>query len=71
VLGWPPLFIAFIASILLHDPAEDETANIGGGLTGSTSVWIAAGAGLVMVLIWILGCLILLIEAVARSGPRP
>ena len=65
VLGWPVVFIAaFVASAIVHDPAKEQGAfYIGGTSRGEDVLFAVSFVGLV---IWIVGCLILLI----RSGVR-
>lgn len=62
VLGWPVVFIAaFIASTIVHDPAKEQGGLYWGGTSRGENVLVAVGLwGLV---IWIVGCFILLIAS--------
>jgi hypothetical protein len=73
VLGWPPLFIAaFVASALVHEDPVGPAPLVGFS-GGSTTEWALVLVGFSGVVIWILGCLILLIGAALRirSEGRP
>jgi hypothetical protein len=67
VLGWPPLFIAaFVASALVHEDPVGPAPLVGFGDV-STTEWALFLVGFWGLVIWILGCLILLIGAALRS----
>jgi hypothetical protein len=69
VLGWPPLFIAtFVASMVVHDP-DDEVEGSLSLLNGvSTTELVLFLAGISAPVLWIVGCLFLLIRALMREG---
>jgi hypothetical protein len=67
VLSWPVLFIgAIVASALVHDDPVEPTPLVGFGDV-STTEWALFLVVLWGLVIWILGCLILLIGAALRS----
>jgi hypothetical protein len=67
VLGWPVLFIgAFVASALVHEDPVGPAPLVGFGDV-STAEWALFLLGFWALVIWILGCLILLIGAALRS----
>jgi hypothetical protein len=68
VLGWPPLFTAaFVASEVVHDPADEVEGSLSLGNGVSKTEWALFLVGFWGLVIWILGCLILLIGAALRS----
>jgi hypothetical protein len=61
VLGWPVLFIgAFVASTIVHDPAKEQALYFGGTSRTEDVLLVLSFLGL---LIWMLGCLVLLITS--------
>jgi hypothetical protein len=69
VLGWPVVFIAaFVASTIVHDPAKEQGGLYLGGTSTSENVLFLMGA--FGVIIWIVGCFILLIAEMMKSGSR-
>jgi uncharacterized membrane protein len=68
VLGWPVVFIgAFVASTIVHDPAKEEAFSLAGTSTAEDVLFLVGAFG---VIIWIVGCLILLIAEMMKSGGR-
>jgi len=68
VLGWPPLFIAaFVASAVVHDPADEVEGSLSLGNGVSKTEWALFLVGLSGLIIWILGCVVLLIRSAVRA----
>jgi hypothetical protein len=67
VLGWPLLFIAaFVASAIVHDPAKEQGGLYLGGTSRGENVLVAVGLG--GLVIWIVGCLILLMASLMSEA---
>jgi hypothetical protein len=66
VLGWPVLYIsAFVASTIVHDPAKEQSLYLGGTSEAEDVLFIVGVVGLVT---WIVGCLVLIVAAVVAEN---
>jgi len=68
IVGWPPLFVAaFVASTVVHDPADEVEGSLSLGNGVSTTEWALFLVGFSGLVIWILGCLVLAVQGAIRA----